>query len=121
MFAGAKGVDNLISTIDWNHQQIDGTTMQVMDLGDLRQKFEAFGWTVVNIDNGNDMQQVLDGMAQAKALTGKGHPVCVILKTEMGYGVDFMQGINKYHGSVLSADDLPKALAQLPETELGDY
>ncbi len=121
MFAGAKGVDNLISTIDWNRQQIDGTTMQVMDLGDLRQKFEAFGWTVVNIENGNDMQQVLDGMAQAKGLTGKGHPVCVILKTEMGYGVDFMQGINKYHGSVLSADDLPKALAQLPETELGDY
>ncbi len=121
MFAGAKGVDNLISTIDWNRQQIDGTTMQVMDLGDLRQKFEAFGWTVVNIKNGNDMQQVLDGMAQAKGLTGKGHPVCVILKTEMGYGVDFMQGINKYHGSVLSADDLPKALAQLPETELGDY
>ncbi|MBQ2509174.1 MAG: transketolase [Bacteroidales bacterium] len=94
MFAGAKGVDNLISTIDWNRQQIDGTTMQVMDLGDLRQKFEAFGWTVVNIENGNDMQQVLDGMAQAKGLTGKGHPVCVILKTEMGYGVDFMQGIN---------------------------
>ena len=121
MFAGAKGVDNLISTIDWNRQQIDGTTMQVMDLGDLRQKFEAFGWTVVNIENGNDMQQVLDGMAKAKGLTGKGHPVCVILKTEMGYGVDFMQGINKYHGSVLSADDLPKALAQLPETELGDY
>lgn len=121
MFAGAKGVDNLISTIDWNRQQIDGTTMQVMDLGDLRQKFEAFGWTVVSINNGNDMQQVLDGMAQAKSLTGKGHPVCVILKTEMGYGVDFMQGINKYHGSVLSADDLPKALAQLPETELGDF
>ena len=121
MFAGAKGVDNLISTLDWNRQQIDGTTMQVMDLGDLKQKFEAFGWTVVNIENGNDMQQVLDGMAQAKGLTGKGHPVCVILKTEMGYGVDFMQGINKYHGSVLSADDLPKALAQLPETELGDY
>lgn len=121
MFAGAKGVDNLISTIDWNRQQIDGTTMQVMDLGDLRQKFEAFGWTVISINNGNDMQQVLDGMAQAKSLTGKGHPVCVILKTEMGYGVDFMQGINKYHGSVLSADDLPKALAQLPETELGDF
>ncbi len=121
MFAGAKGVDNLIATIDWNRQQIDGTTMQVMDLGDLRAKFEAFMWTVVNIDNGNDMQQVLDGMAKAKSLTGQGKPVCVILKTEMGYGVDFMQGINKYHGAVLSADDLPKALAQVPETELGDY
>lgn len=121
MFAGAKHVDNLISTIDYNHQQIDGTTMQVMDLGDLKAKFEAFMWTVVVISNGNNMQQVLDGMAQAKALTGQGKPVCVILTTEMGYGVDFMQGINKYHGSVLSADDLPKALAQLPETELGDY
>ncbi len=120
MFAGAKHVDNLISTIDYNHQQIDGTTMQVMDLGDLRAKFESFMWTVVVIDNGNDMQQVLDGMARAKSLTGQGKPVVVILTTEMGYGVDFMQGINKYHGSVLSADDLPKALAQLPET-LGDF
>ena len=120
MFAGAKGVDNLISTVDFNHQQIDGTTQQVMDLGDLKAKFEAFQWTVVVIENGNDMQQVLDGMAKAKTLTGQGKPVCVILTTEMGYGVDFMQGINKYHGSVLSADDVPKALAQLPET-LGDF
>ena len=121
MFAGAKHVDNLISTIDYNHQQIDGTTQQVMDLGDLKAKFEAFMWTVVVINNGNDMQQVIDGMAKAKSLTGQGKPVCVILTTEMGYGVDFMQGINKYHGSVLSADDLPRALAQLPETELGDF
>ena len=120
MFAGAKKVDNLISTIDFNHQQIDGTTQQVMDLGDLRAKFESFQWKVVVIANGNDMQQVLDGMARAKAMSGQGSPVCVILTTEMGYGVDFMQGINKYHGSVLSADDLPKALAQLPET-LGDF
>jgi transketolase len=120
MFAGAKKVDNLISTIDFNHQQIDGTTQQVMDLGDLKAKFEAFMWKVVVIANGNDMQQVLDGMAQAKAMSGQGSPVCVILTTEMGYGVDFMQGINKYHGSVLSADDLPKALAQIPET-LGDF
>ena len=121
MFAGAKHVDNLIATIDYNNQQIDGTTTQVMDLGDLRAKFESFLWTVVEIENGNDMQQVLDGMAKAKALTGQGRPVCVILKTEMGYGVDFMQGTNKYHGAVVSADDLPKALAQLPETELGDF
>ena len=120
MFAGAKQVDNLISTIDYNHQQIDGTTQQVMDLGDLKAKFESFMWMAVVIENGNDMQQVLDGMARAKELTGKGKPVCVILTTEMGYGVDFMQGINKYHGSVLSADDLPKALAQLKET-LGDF
>ena len=121
MFAGAKHVDNLISTVDYNHQQIDGTVEQVMDLGNLKAKFESFMWTVVVIDNGNDMQQVLDGMAQAKSLTGKGKPVCVLLQSQMGYGVDFMQNTNKYHGSVLSADDLPKALAQLPETELGDY
>ncbi len=121
MFAGAKKVDNLISTVDFNNQQIDGTTQQVMDLGDLKAKFESFMWTVVTIEDGNDMQQVLDGMAKAKSLTGKGKPVCVLLKSQMGYGVDFMQDTNKYHGAVLSADDLPKALAQLPETELGDY
>lgn len=121
MFAGAKKVDNLISTIDYNNQQIDGTTDQVMSLGDLKAKFEAFMWTVVVIENGNDMQQVLDGMAKAKSLTGKGKPVCVILTTKMGYGVDFMQDTNKYHGAVLNAEDCQKALAQLPQTELGDY
>lgn len=120
MFAGAKHVDNLISTVDYNRQQIDGTTDQVMDLGDLKAKFESFMWKVVVIENGNDMKSVLDGMEKAKKLSGKGSPVAVILTTEMGYGVDFMQGTNKYHGAVLSADDLPKALAQLKET-LGDY
>ena len=120
MFAGAKHVDNLISTVDYNQQQIDGTTDQVMDLGDLKAKFESFLWTVVVIENGNDMQQVLDGMAKAKSLSGKGKPVMVILTTKMGYGVDFMQDTNKYHGSVLSADDLPRALSQLEET-LGDF
>ena len=120
MFAGAKHVDNLIATIDYNNQQIDATVDEVMSLGDLKAKFEAFMWKVVVIENGNDMQQVLDGMAKAKALTGQGSPVCVILHTQMGYGVDFMQDTNKYHGAVLSADDLPKALAQLPET-LGDF
>ncbi|MCQ2299867.1 MAG: transketolase [Bacteroidales bacterium] len=121
MFAGAKGIDNLISTIDFNNQQIDGTTEQVMNLGSLRSKFESFLWTVVEIEDGNDMQKVLDGMEKAKSLTGKGKPVCVILKTQMGYGVDFMQDTNKYHGAVLSADDLQKALPQLGETELGDF
>lgn len=120
MFAGAKGVDNLISTVDYNHQQIDGSTQQVMDLADLRAKFEAFGWTVVDILQGNDMGCVLEGMGQAKKLSGQGRPVMVLLHTKMGYGVDFMQDTNKYHGSVLSADDLPKALAQLPET-IGDF
>lgn len=120
MFAGAKKVDNLIATIDYNNQQIDATVDEVMTLGDLKAKFESFLWKVVVIENGNDMQQVLDGMAKAKAMSGQGSPVCVILKTKMGYGVDFMQDTNKYHGAVLSADDLPKALAQLPET-LGDF
>lgn len=120
MFAGAKHVDNLIATVDYNNQQIDATVDEVMSLGDLKAKFEAFMWKVVVIDNGNDMQQVLDGMARAKALTGQGSPVCVLLKTKMGYGVDFMQDTNKYHGAVLSADDLPKALSQLPET-IGDF
>lgn len=121
MFAGAKNIDNLISTIDYNHQQIDGTVEQVMDLGNLKAKFESFMWTVVEIENGNDMQQVLDGMAKAKSLTGKGKPVCVILHTQMGYGIDFMQNTNKYHGAVLNDEDLTKALAQIAETELGDY
>lgn len=120
MFAGAKKVDNLIATVDYNNQQIDATVDEVMSLGDLKAKFEAFMWKVVVIENGNDMQQVLDGMAKAKALTGQGSPVCVLLRTKMGYGVDFMQDTNKYHGAVLSADDLPKALSQLPET-LGDF
>ena len=120
MFAGSKGVDNLIATVDYNHQQIDGTTDQVMSLGNLQAKWEAFGWQVVNIADGNDMQQVMDGLNAARSLTGKGKPICVIMKTEMGYGVDFMQGINKYHGTPPSDEELAKALAQLPET-LGDY
>ena len=120
MFAGAKHVDNLIATVDYNNQQIDATVDEVMTLGDLKAKFESFLWKVVVIDNGNDMQQVLDGMAKAKAMSGQGSPVCVILKTKMGFGVDFMQDTNKYHGAVVPAADLPKALAQLPET-LGDY
>lgn len=121
MFAGAKKVDNLISTIDYNHQQIDGTIEQVMDLGNLKAKFESFLWTVVSIEDGNDMQQVLDGMKKAISLTGKGKPVCVLLQSQMGYGVDFMQNTNKYHGSVLNNEDLQHALCQIPETSLGDY
>ena len=120
MFAGSKHVDNLIATVDYNRQQIDGTTDQVMSLGNLQAKWEAFGWQVVNIANGNDMQQVVDGLNAAKALTGKGKPIAVIMKTEMGYGVDFMQGTNKYHGTPPSDEELAKALPQLEET-LGDY
>lgn len=120
MFAGSKHVDNLIATVDFNGQQIDGTVDAVMSLGNLQAKWEAFGWQVVNIANGNDMQQVVDGLNAAKALTGKGKPIAVIMKTEMGYGVDFMQGTNKYHGTPPSDEELAKALPQLEET-LGDY
>ncbi|MBR1799634.1 MAG: transketolase [Bacteroidales bacterium] len=120
MFAGAKKVDNLIASIDYNHQQIDATVDEVMTLGDLKAKFESFLWKVIVIADGNNMQQVMDDMTEARNAAGKGSPVCVILNTKMGYGVDFMQDTNKYHGSVLSADDLPRALAQLPET-LGDF
>ena len=120
MFAGSKHVDNLIATVDYNGQQIDGTVDAVMSLGNLQAKWEAFGWQVVNIANGNDMQQVVDGLNAAKALTGKGKPIAVIMKTEMGYGVDFMQGTNKYHGTPPSDEELAKALPQLEET-LGDY
>ena len=120
MFAGSKHVDNLIATVDYNGQQIDGTVDAVMSLGNLQAKWEAFGWQVVNIANGNDMQQVVDGLNAAKALTGKGKPIAVIMKTEMGYGVDFMQGTNKYHGTPPSDEELAKALTQLAET-LGDY
>lgn len=120
MYAGAKGVDNLIATVDYNRQQIDGTTDEVLSLGDLKKKWEAFDWQVVEVENGNDMQQMLDAFATAKSLTGKGKPVVILMKTEMGYGVDFMQGTNKYHGVAPSNDELERALAQLKET-LGDY
>ena len=120
MYAGAKGVDNLIATVDYNRQQIDGTTDEVLSLGDLKKKCEAFDWQVVEVENGNDMQQMLDAFATAKSLTGKGKPVVILMKTEMGYGVDFMQGTNKYHGVAPSNDELERALAQLKET-LGDY
>ena len=120
MYAGAKGVDNLIATVDYNRQQIDGTTDEVLSLGDLKKKWEAFDWQVVEVENGNDMQQMLDAFTTAKSLIGKGKPVVILMKTEMGYGVDFMQGTNKYHGVAPSNDELERALAQLKET-LGDY
>jgi len=119
MYAAAKNVDNIIATIDYNKQQIDGPIKKVMDLGDLRAKWEAFGWTVLEMQ-GNDMEDVLRGLAEAKAATGKGKPVCILMHTEMGYGVDFMQGTHKWHGVAPNDEQLADALAQLPET-LGDY
>ncbi|MEO6537898.1 MAG: transketolase [Ferruginibacter sp.] len=119
MFAGAKGVDNLISTIDWNGQQIDGPTKQVMSLGNLHAKFEAFNWEVLEME-GNDMDAVVAGLTKAKSLLGKGKPVVILMKTIMGKGVDFMEGHHEWHGVAPNDDQLKTALAQLPET-LGDY
>ncbi|MBC7721664.1 MAG: transketolase [Pedobacter sp.] len=119
MFAAHKKVDNLISTIDFNGQQIDGSTNKVMNLGSLKAKFEAFNWTVLEMD-GNDMDDTIAGLNKAKTLTGQGKPICILMKTEMGKGVDFMEGSHEWHGIAPNDEQLAKALAQLPET-LGDY
>ncbi|MBS1744170.1 MAG: transketolase [Bacteroidetes bacterium] len=119
MFAAHKKVDNLISTIDVNGQQIDGPTDKVMSLGNLHAKFEAFGWEVTEME-GNDVDAVVAGLEKAKSLTGKGKPVVILMKTEMGKGVDFMEGSHEWHGIAPNDEQLRKALAQLPET-LGDY
>ncbi len=119
LMASHKKVDNLIATIDCNGQQIDGSTNQVLNLGNLKAKFEAFDWTVTEMD-GNDMADVLKGLKQAIELTGKGKPVVILMKTVMGKGVDFMEGTHEWHGIAPNDEQLQKALAQLPET-LGDY
>ena len=112
-------VDNLIATIDWNGQQIDGPTDKVMALGDLHIKFSAFGWIVLEM-NGNDMDDVVAGLDKAKSLTGQGKPVVILMKTIMGKGVDFMEGHHEWHGIAHNDAQLANALGQLPET-LGDY
>ena len=119
MFAAHHKVDNLISTVDWNHQQIDGTIEKVMDHGDLRRKFEAFGWITLEM-NGNDMDEVVETLKSAKALSGQGKPVAIMMHTIMGKGVDFMENDHNWHGVAPNDEQLAKALAQLPET-LGDY
>jgi transketolase len=120
LFAAHHKIDNLISTMDYNGKQIDGDTTDVMNLGDIEAKIKAFGWDTMWIENGNDMAQVIAGLNEAKSRTGKGKPVFVIMKTEMAYGVDFMQGQGKWHGNAPSNEQLEKALLQLEET-LGDY
>ena len=119
LFAAHHKVDNLIVTVDWNGQQIDGSTDEVMSLRDLPAKWAAFGWDVLHM-NGNDMTDVVAVLDQAKARTGKGKPVVILMKTEMGYGVDFMMGSHKWHGIAPNAEQTETALAQLAET-LGDY
>jgi transketolase len=120
MFAAAHKVDNLISTIDANGQQIDGSTDDVLPMGNIGNKFASFGWQVIEIEKGNDMQSVLNGLNEARQYLGKGKPICVIMKTDMGHGVDFMAGTHKWHGIPPNDEQLKQALAQLPET-LGDY
>ena len=119
IFAAHHKVDNLITTVDWNGQQIDGTTDQVMSLGNIREKFEAFGWTTLEM-NGNDMDDVVSVLEQAKAASGQGKPVAIMMHTVMGKGVDFMENDHGWHGIAPSDEQLAKALAQLPES-LGDY
>ncbi|MEM8566845.1 MAG: transketolase [Bacteroidota bacterium] len=119
MYAAHHKVDNLIATIDYNHQQIDGPTKEVMSLGDLKAKWEAFGWKVIE-SNGNDFQNLISTLNQAKEVVGNGVPVLNLMSTEMGYGVDFMVGTHKWHGIAPNDEQLADALGQLEET-LGDY
>jgi transketolase len=119
MFAAHHKVDNLISTIDWNGQQIDGTTDKVMGLGNIRQKFDVFGWTTLEM-NGHDMDEVVATLEKAKSLVGGGKPIAIMMHTIMGKGVDFMENDHNWHGVAPNDEQLAKALAQIPET-LGDY
>ncbi len=120
MYAAGRNIDNLISTVDYNGQQIDGSTDTVLPLGDLKAKFEAFGWDVLEVKKGNDIDSVVAGLKEAKSRTGKGKPVCILLYTDMGHGVDFMAGTHAWHGKPPNDKQLESALAQNPET-LGDY
>jgi len=120
MYAAAKQVDNLIATIDVNGKQIDGSTQEVLSLGDLKAKFEAFAWKVIEIKDGNNIEAIIKGMTQAKSLAKKEKPICVLLHTEMGNGVDFMMHTHAWHGKAPNDEQLQKALAQNLET-LGDY
>jgi len=120
MYAAGKKVDNLIATIDLNEKQIDGPTDVVMPMGDLSAKFIAFGWDVLTVENGNDLTEIVATLKEAKSITGKGKPICILLKTEMGNGVDFMMNTHAWHGKAPNDEQLAIALAQNPET-LGDY
>jgi transketolase len=120
MFAPHHKLDNLIVTVDWNGQQIDGSTGHVMSLGDLPSKIKSFGWDVLTLKNGNNMEALVSMMRKAKRRAFKGKPIAILMQTEMGSGVDFMMGSHKWHGVAPNKEQLEKALAQLPET-LGDF
>lgn len=120
MFATAKKVDNLISAIDYNDKQIDGPVHDVLNQGDLEAKWKSFGWDTFTVNEGNNIEAVINALKEAKLKTGKGKPVMILLKTEMGNGVDFMMGTHAWHGKAPNDEQSKKALAQLPET-IGDY
>ena len=120
MYAAAHNIDNWIATVDLNGQQIDGATDDVLSLGDVKAKFEAFGWVVIEIEEGNDIDAILKGMNEARSKTGQGKPVCVLLKTVMGHGVDFMMYTHAWHGKAPNDEQLEIALNQNPVT-IGDY
>ena len=120
MYASAKKIDNLIATIDYNQKQIDGNTYDVLDLGSLKDKFNAFGWTVLEEKEGNNIEKIIHVLNNAKSFIGKGKPIIIILHTEMGNGVDYMMGTHKWHGVAPNEEQLEIALQQNPET-LGDY
>jgi len=120
MYAAGNKVDNLIATVDRNGKQIDGETENVLPLGDVAEKFRVFGWDVLELENGNDLDAVIATLNQAKSRTGKGKPVCIVMTTEMGNGVDFMMHTHAWHGKAPNDEQLANALEQNPET-LGDY
>src|ERR1700739_3410096 len=120
MYGAAKKVDNLISTIDVNNAQIDGKTTDVLPMGDLKAKWTAFGWDVLELLNGNDLEEVIAALKKAQEQTGKGKPVMLLMHTKMGFGVDFMHDSYKWHGTTTNPEQTEKALAQLEQT-LGDY
>lgn len=119
MYAAANGVDNLIATVDYNGRQIDGDLEDVLSLGDLKQKWQAFGWEVLEMD-GHNMNEIIETMTKAKSMTGNNKPIIILMKTEMGQGVDYMMGTHKWHGAAPNDEQLQDALGQLEET-LGDY
>jgi transketolase len=121
MFAAHHQVDNLIVAVDWNGQQIDGSTAQVMNLGNLPAKWKAFGWDVLILEEGNNLEAMIAMLRKAKRRCGKGKPVVILLKTEMGHGVDFMAGTHKWHGKAPNQEQMESAMAQLPQTTLGDF
>ena len=120
MYAAGNKVDNLICTIDYNQKQIDGSLEDVLPMGNIAQKFEAFGWKVIETKDGNNIDNMISVLNEAKSLCGNDKPICIIMHTEMGNGVDFMMGTHKWHGVAPNDDQLAEALAQNPET-LGDY